>query len=68
MFCRTKRVAEDGWGSLSGGRVRNTFVLGADHGRIGPAVELTVQYLDDLGVARYLAWLNIISFRINIIS
>ena len=48
--------------------MRNTFVLGADHGRIGRAVELTVQYLDDLGVARYLAWLNIISFRINIIS
>ena len=26
MFCRTKCVSEDGWGSLSGGRCRNTLV------------------------------------------
>ena len=26
VFCRTEGVPEDGWGSLSGGRFRNTFV------------------------------------------
>ena len=26
VFCRTEHVSEDGWGSLSGGRVRNTLV------------------------------------------
>ena len=26
VFCRTKRASEDAWGSLSGGRLRNTLV------------------------------------------
>ena len=34
-FCRTKRVPEDGWGSLSSGRLRNTFVAGSWSDRSG---------------------------------
>ena len=41
-FHRTKRVSEDVWGSLSGGRARLSR-LSSDHARIGHAVELTVQ-------------------------
>ena len=43
VFCRTKRVPEDGWGSFSGGAVSRHARLNRDHGRIGRAVELTVQ-------------------------
>ena len=43
VFCKTKRVLENVWGSLSGGRGARRSRLCADHGRIGPALELRVQ-------------------------
>ena len=45
VFCRTERVP-DGCGTR--------FRLGADHGRIGPALELTVQAsFSQLGLSKF---------------
>ena len=46
VFCRTKRALDDGWGRSVARRFRSgpeRSRLCSDHGRIGPALELTVQ-------------------------